>query len=151
LTSRHLRQPAVVTIEPGKSAASADVRTMGYGADEITAQSGAFRAVLPVKLSFPIAATVAALAGGAIGGVTRFLRNRRKGTSLLMRRVLEGMLVGLIIVGAAWTGLVSVDVSTGILGTPFGAFVLGALSGYLGCVVLDRVAKKTFGTAKAEA
>ncbi len=151
LTSRHLRQPAVVTIEAGKSVASADVRTMGYGPDEITAQSGAFRAVLPVKLSFPIAATVAALTGGAIGGVTRFLRNKRKGASLLMRRVLEGMLVGLIIVGAAWTGLVSVDVSTGILGTPFGAFVLGALSGYLGCVVLDRVAKKTFGTAKAEA
>jgi hypothetical protein len=26
--------------------------------------------------------------------------------------------------------------------------VLGALSGYLGCVVLDRVAKKTFGGLK---
>ena len=151
LTSRRLRQPAVVTIEPGKSVATVDVRTMGYGADEITAQSGGFRAVLPVQITFPIAATVAALLGGAIGGVTRFLRNKRKGTPLLLRRVLEGMLVGLIIVGAAWTGLVSVNVSTGILGTPFGAFVLGALSGYLGCVVLDRVAKKTFGTGKAEA
>jgi hypothetical protein len=151
LTSRRLRQPAVVTIEPGKSVASVDVRTMGYGADEITAHSGGYRAALPVQLSFPIAATVAALLGGAIGGVTRYLRNKRKGAPLLMRRVLEGMLVGLIIVGAAWTGLVSVDVSTGILGTPFGAFVLGALSGYLGCVVLDRVAKKTFGTGKAAA
>lgn len=151
LTSGRLRQPAQVTIEAGKSGAVVDVRTMGYGADEISAQSGGFRAVLPVKLNFPVAATVAALMGGAIGGVTRFLRNKRKGSSLLTRRVLEGMLVGLIIVGAAWTGLVSVDVSTGILGTPFGAFVLGALSGYLGCVVLDKVAKKTFGTGKAEA
>ena len=151
LTSRRLRQPAQVTIETGKSVATVDVRTMGYGADEISAQSGGFRAALPVKLNFPVAATVAAIVGGALGGVTRFLRNKRKGSSLLMRRVLEGMLVGLIIVGAAWTGLVSVDVSTGILGTPFGAFVLGALSGYLGCVVLDKVAKKTFGTGKAEA
>jgi hypothetical protein len=150
LTSRRLRQPAQVTIEPGKSGATVDVRTMGYGADEISAHSGGFRAALPVKLNFPVAATVAAIVGGALGGVTRFLRNKRKGSSLLMRRVLEGMLVGLIIVGAAWTGLVSVDVSTGILGTPFGAFVLGALSGYLGCVVLDQVAKKTFGTGKAE-
>jgi hypothetical protein len=123
---------------------------MGYGVDEITAQSGAFRAVLPIALVFPVAATVAALVGGALGGVTRFLRNKRKGSSLLVRRIMEGMLVGLIIVGATWTGLVSVDVSTGILGTPFGAFVLGALSGYLGCVVLDTVAKKTFGMAKAE-
>lgn len=151
LTSRRLRQPATVTIEAGKSAASVDVRTMGYGVDEITARSGGLRAVLPVRLIFPVAAIVAALAGGAIGGVTRFLRNKRRGTSLLLRRPLEGMLVGLIIVGAAWTGLVSVDMSTGILGTPFGAFVLAALSGYLGCVVLDRVAKKTFGGAKEAA
>ena len=61
------------------------------------------------------------------------------------------MLVGLILVGAVWAGLVAVDVSTGVLGTPFGAFVLGALSGYLGCVVLDAVAKKTFRGLKADA
>lgn len=151
LTSRRLRQPATVTIDAGKSAASVDVRTMGYGLDEIAASSGGLRATLPVRLVFPVAATVAALAGGALGGVTRYLRNRRKGSSLLLRRPLEGMLVGLIIVGAAWTGLVSVDLSTGILGTPFGAFVLAALSGYLGCVVLDRVAKKTFGGVKEAA
>ena len=149
LTSRRLRQPPVLTLEPGKSVASVDVRTVGYGPDEILAQSGGFRAVLPIKLIFPVAATVAALLGGAIGGVARFLRNKRKGGPLLARRVLEGSLVGLILVGAVWTGLVSVDVSTGILGTPFGAFVLGALSGYLGCVVLDQVAKKTFGGLKA--
>jgi hypothetical protein len=46
---------------------------------------------------------------------------------------------------------VNIDVSTGILGTPFSAFVLAALSGYLGCVVLDRVANKTFGGEKAGA
>jgi len=54
-------------------------------------------------------------------------------------------------VGAVWAGLVAMDVSTGALGTPFGAFVLGALSGYLGCVVLDGVAKKTFGGLKTAA
>lgn len=151
LTSRRLRQPSVVTIDAGKSAATVDVRTMGYGKDEITAHSGTFRGTLPVSMIFPVAATVAAVVGGAIGGVTRYLRNKRKGTPLLVRRVLEGSLVGLIIVGATWAGLVSVEVSTGILGTPFGAFVLGALSGYLGCVVLDQVAKRTFGMAKAEA
>jgi hypothetical protein len=67
---------------------------------------------------------------------------------LLVRRAVEGMLVGLILVGAAWAGLVGFEMSAGVLGTPFGAFVLAALSGYLGCVVLDRVAGKTFGSAK---
>ena len=151
LTSRGLRQPAVVVIEPGKSTATVDVRTVGTGAGQVAAQSGVFQATLPVRLIFPVAPIVAALIGGGIGGVARFLRNRRKGGSLLVRRVVEGMLVGLIVVGAAWAGLVAMDVSTGALGTPFGAFVLGALSGYLGCVVLDGIAKKTFGGAKPAA
>ena len=151
LTSRGLRQPPVVTIEPGQSSVRAEVRSTGYGAGEIVAQSGVFRATLPVTLVAPVGAIVASLLGGGIGGVARFLRNRRKGASLFGRRVIEGMLVGLILVGAMWAGLVAVDVSTGVLGTSFGAFVLGALSGYLGCIVLDRVAKKTFGGLKADA
>jgi hypothetical protein len=151
LSSRRLRQPPVISIDQGKSTATADIRTTGSGTDEVIATSGAFRAALPIKLVFPIAPIVAALVGGALGGSARYLRNKGKRQSLLVRRVIEGMLVGLILVAATWAGLVSVDVSTGILGTPFGAFVLGALSGYLGCVVLDQVAKKTFGGAKAEA
>ena len=151
LTSRGLRQPALVVLESGKSIATADVRTVGYGPGEIVAQSGGFQATLPLMLVFPSAAIVAAIMGGGIGGVARYLRNRRKGGALFSRRVVEGMIVGLILVGAAWAGLVAVDVSTGVLGTPFGAFVLGALSGYLGCVVLDGVAKKTFGGIQAEA
>ena len=148
LSSRRLRQPASVVIEQGKSTARADVRTTGYGSDEIVARSGSLRAVLPVRLVFPVAALVAAIVGGLLGGGARYLRNRRKRGPLLLRRVVEGTLVGLIVVGAVWTGLVSVDVSTGILGTPFGAFVLAALAGYLGCVLLDRIAKRTFGGIK---
>src|SRR6185295_18587607 len=136
--------------EQGKSSASADIRTAGYGLDQIMAQSGTWQAELPVRLVFPVAATVAAIVGGAIGGAARYLRNKGRSGSLLARRMMEGMLVGLILVGATWTGLVSADLNAEILGTPFGAFVLGALSGYLGCTVLDRVAKKTFGGAKAE-
>jgi hypothetical protein len=151
LTSSGLRQPALVTIEPGKSTATVDVRTLGFGTGRISAQSGIFQAALPVKLVFPIAPIVAALVGGGLGGVARFMRNRRKGGALLGRRVLEGMLVGVILVGAVWAGLVAMDITTGALGTPFGAFVLGALSGYLGCVVLDGVAKKTFGGLKTAA
>jgi hypothetical protein len=150
LSSRRLRQPAVLSIAQGKATGTADIRTTGFGMDEVIATSGAFRASLPVRQVFPVAPIVAAVVGGALGGSARYLRNKGKRQSLLVRRVIEGMLVGLILVGATWAGLVSVDVSTGILGTPFGAFVLGALSGYLGCVVLDRVAKKTFGEVKTE-
>ena len=151
LNSRGVRQPGSIVIEAGQSSARADVRSVGYGAGEIVAQSGTFRETIPLKLVFPVAPIVGAVLGGGLGGVARFLRNRRKGSSLFARRVIEGMLVGVILVGAVWAGLVAVDVTTGVLGTPFGAFVLGALSGYLGCVVLDGVAKKTFGGVKAGA
>jgi hypothetical protein len=151
LSSRRLHQPAALVLEQGKSTTTADIRTAGFGADQIVAQAGAFRAELPIRMIFPVAAMVAAFVGGAAGGAARYLRNKRKRGPLLIRRIAEGVLVGVIVVGATWAGLVSVDVSTGVLGTPFGAFVLGALSGYLGCVVLDRVANKTFGGMKAAA
>jgi len=148
LTSRRLLHPATLTIDQGKNNATADIRTTGYGHDEVLAQSGDLQAPFPVDLVFPLAATVAAAVGGSLGGVARYLRNRRKRAPLLVRRILEGTIVGVIVVGAAWVGLVHVEVSTGILGTPFGAFVLAALAGYLGCVVLDHIAGKTFGTSK---
>lgn len=148
LSSRRLHQPATVVLEAGKSTVSAEIRTTGIGADRVVAQSGVWRDELPVQLVFPVAAIVAAVAGGALGGATRYLRNKGKRRSRLGRRVIEGLLVGVILVGAAWAGLVGFELSTGILGTPFGAFVLAAFGGYVGCVVLDRVAGKTFGGLK---
>lgn len=148
LSSRRLHQPATLLIDAGKSTASAEIRTTGIGADRVVAQSGVWRDELPVQLVFPVAAIVAAVAGGALGGATRYLRNKGKRSSLLARRVIEGLFVGVILVGAAWAGFVGFELSTGILGTPFGAFVLAALGGYVGCVVLDRVAGKTFGGLK---
>lgn len=144
LSSQRVRQPATVTIPAGQSSVIADVRALGLGGDEIVATAGSLRAVLPVTMAFPTSALIAVLAGGVLGGVGRYLRNRRKSGALLFRRMLEGALVALIMVGAAWAGLVAVDLSAGVLGTPFGGFVLGALSGYVGCALLDRVTKKTF-------
>ena len=119
-------------------------------ASGVHAKAGIWHATAPVKLVFPWAAAVAALLGGSLGGGARYLRNKRRGGPLLVRRIIEGALVAVILVGAAWTGLVTAQLGTGVFGTPFGAFVLGALSGYLGCVVLDRVAGKTLGPGKAD-
>ncbi len=145
LASRRLRLPSVVTLPAGQSTATAEVRSLGYGGDEIQAEVGALKAApLPVSVVFPVAAVLAAVAGGGLGGAARYLRNKHRKSSLLARRLVEGLLVGVLFVGAAWAGLVTVDLSAGVLSTPFGAFVLAAFSGYLGCVVLDGVAQRTF-------
>jgi hypothetical protein len=144
LSSRRLRLPASVTLAAGQSTATAELRSLGYGTDEIRAEVGNLKSTLPVRVVLPVAAALASIIGGGLGGAARYLRNKGRKSSLLVRRLVEGMLVGVLFVGATWAGLVTVDVSAGILGTPFGAFVLAAFSGYLGCVVLDRVADKVF-------
>jgi hypothetical protein len=133
-----------VTLAAGQSTATAELRSLGYGTDEIRAEVGNLKSTLPVRVVLPIAAALASIIGGGLGGAARYLRNKGRKLALLARRLVEGMLVGVLFVGATWAGLVTVDVSAGILGTPFGAFVLAAFSGYLGCVVLDRVADKAF-------
>lgn len=153
LSSRRLRLPAMVTVPARQNAAEAEFRSAGFGEDRIVAQSGRLEGAQVVRLIFPVAAVVAAVAGGALGGGTRYLRHRRnprKHSPLLVRRLLEGILVGVIFVGAAWAGLVTANFSSGILGTPFGAFVLAALSGYVGCVLLDRLTKRTFKALDAD-
>ncbi|MEO6567641.1 MAG: hypothetical protein ABIO94_02660 [Opitutaceae bacterium] len=153
LSSRRLRLPAMVTLRAKSKVVEVEFRSAGFGVDAVTAQAGALTATQELRLIFPVAAVIAAVAGGLLGGFTRYLRNQRsqrKNSALLIRRLLEGALVGVIFVGAAWAGLVTVNLSTGILGTPFGAFVLAALSGYVGCLVLDRVTKRTFKTLDAD-
>lgn len=157
LSSRRLRLPAMVNVPAKQIAAEAEFRSAGFGEDKIVAQSGRLEGAQAVRLIFPVAVVVAAVAGGALGGGTRYLRNQRhqrsqrKHSPLLVRRLLEGVLVGVIFVGAAWAGLVTGNLNTGILGTPFGAFVLAALSGYVGCVLLDRLTRKTFKSLDADA
>jgi len=144
LTGRRLRPDASVVIPAGASEATATVRSLGLGMAEILARTGPVTATLPVQLFFPWAALVAVVIGGAVGGSARYLRNRGKRNALLLRRVIEGVLVAVILVAAVWGGFVMIDVGAGVSGTPFGAFVVAALSGYVGCVLLDRLAKKTF-------
>ncbi len=144
-SSRRLRHVPSITLPVGSSSVDVEIRSVATGGDQITVRGGGLQATQPVASVFPVAAVVATVLGGVFGGSARYLRNRGKRTALLARRITEGALVGVIVVGAAWAGLLVIDFGAGVLGTPFGAFVLSALAGYVGCALLDRVAKKTFG------
>lgn len=148
LSSRRLRLPAVATLLTGQSTTTAELRSLGYGSDEIRAEAGSLKGVASLRLVFPLAAALATVIGGGLGGAARYLHKRHKKSSLLARRLIEGVIVGVIFVGAVWAGLVSVKLSAGILSTPFGAFALAALSGYVGCAILDRVTEQAFGRMK---
>ncbi len=149
LTSHSMAVPSTVVVPVGKSSSAVEIRSIGVGADEIVAVSGSMRAVQAVRLILPVAAVIAGVIGGALGGLARYFRTRHGKGQTPGRRVAEGMLVGVIVVGAVWAGLVAIKFNSSVMGTPFGAFVLAALSGYLGCFVLDRVAGSTFQLAGA--
>lgn len=148
LSSLRLRHAASIALPAGKTSIDTEVRSGGYGTDEIVASAGGLRAAQSVRMEFPLAPLVAAFVGGGLGGAARYFRARVKRSGFVARRILEGTVVGIILVGAAWTGLVVTNLATGALGTPFGAFVLAALGGYVGCVLLDRIAGKTFAGVK---
>src|SRR5882757_8156405 len=56
LSSRRLRLPAIAVLPAGKSTAEVSFRTAGFGADEISAQSGVLRTTQLVRMIFPVAA-----------------------------------------------------------------------------------------------
>jgi hypothetical protein len=145
LTARKLALPATVTLAAGQEVVSLpEVRGLGVGRDRIAAHAGPVTGELDVRLAWPVAPIVAALVGGWVGGYLRFLRLKQR-RPLLVKRLVEGVLAGLLFTAAVWAGLVAVLDTAGVLGTPLGAWVLAALGGYAGSAVLDPLVRRVTG------
>jgi hypothetical protein len=142
--------PSVLTIPRGKSEASADVRVFGLGALNVQAGAGA-RVSKPLEItrSWPLLFLFATLFGGAAGGYLAIVRQRRgnpehaRARTMLVRRVLEGALVGLIAVGALLTtpGLAELmpDVARG---SQLAWLISSVLAGFLGVELIEVLASK---------
>jgi hypothetical protein len=146
LSSGKLALPdGTVELSPGQDVVPVrEVRALGLGQDRIVARAGALEGELPVRITLPLAPLVAALLGGLIGGGLRFLKLKQR-RALLERRLIEGALTGLVFTAAVWAGLVATLDTTGVLGTPFGAWVLAALGGYGGSSLLDHLMQRITG------
>ena len=81
LTSGRLRLPATATLPAGQSTTTAELRSVGWGDDEVWAEVASLKSSLPIRLVLPIAAMLAAVIGGGLGGSARFLRNKGKKTA----------------------------------------------------------------------
>jgi len=132
-----------VTILANQSAAEAELRSVGIGSAEITARSGPFSSTEHITFGFPATFLLAALLGGCAGGAGRIFRHRSRKNAIRWKWLLEGSVIGLIVVAAAAAGIVIFNLPTTVLGTELGAFLLGAFSGYAGAPVLDRVVAQT--------
>lgn len=142
--------PSVLTIPRGKTEASADVRVFGLGAMSVQAGAGArMSAPLALDRSWPVLFLIVTVLGGAAGGYLAIIRQRRskpehaRERSMLVRRVLEGSLVGLIAVGALLTtpGLAELmpDVARG---SQLAWLISAVLAGFLGVELIEVLASK---------
>ncbi len=128
-------QPAFAV---GQARSQFKVRSSGLGAMQVEARVGDAVAVASVAQLFPVSPLLAVLFGGALGG---FARRFIKGapSSKRGRWILEGLVVSLIAFVAGVLGVGNLGIPSAIVATEAGAFLTGALSGFVGVVLLEKL------------
>lgn len=111
--------------EFGEARISIPVERFGLG--------GMIGLILPGPLLF------AAVIGGAIGGLLRAAQKKFKRLPWL---VCEGILVGIVVVAALSAGFQLGNVGSSMVAKAVGVFAVAALSGFVGAVLLDKLAKQ---------
>jgi hypothetical protein len=130
-----------VVLKAGTSAADFSLRTSGLQKVVVRASANGVVGLGTFDQRFPFAPLSLALLGGALGGYARrFLKGARRASS--RRRVIEGLLVSTVAFVAGILGVGYFDLPSAIVATEAGAFLTGALSGFVGVSVLDVLAKK---------
>ena len=123
-----------VVIPAGGSRAEFVLRSSGLGKITVQATVGALTATTELDQRFPASPLVAALLGGALGGLARrWVKGARKRSA--GRNVLEGTVVGLVAFVAAVLGVGYLHLPAAIAATEAGAFLTSVLCGFVGVTV----------------
>jgi hypothetical protein len=148
-TQGKLEPESSLEIPAGAGAVTAGLRSSGLGTALVTASAGGLQATTEIRYIFPVAYILATVIGGCAGGGGRSLRNQTRSRSKRLRLVTEGCLVGTVAVAAVTAGMVIGGFPTPALGTELGAFVVAALSGYVGAPLLDRLVQRVFPSGRS--
>jgi hypothetical protein len=133
--------PSELRLDPDQSMASFDLRSSGLAPLTVTAVAGSLRGEATIQQRVPWGPVIAALFGGALGGFgRRFVKGARKSPTAL--RLLEGVIVALIAYVAGVLGVGYLALPMAVVATEAGAFLTGALSGFIGVNVLERLQGK---------
>ena len=136
-----LDQPSVV-IREGDTQAQFTLRSSGLGEVTVRARAGALSDSTTIQQTFPLFPLLAGLFGGGLGGFARSFmpRARRRSTP---RRVLEGLVVASIAYVAAVLGVAQLGLPAVGAATEAGAFLTGALAGFIGVAVIEQLTRGT--------
>ena len=117
------------------------LRSSGLGKVTVQATVGGLSASTEINQRFPASPLIAALLGGALGGLARrWVKGARKRP--VARNVLEGTVVGLVAFVAAVLGVGYLHLPPALAATEAGAFLTGVLCGFAGVTVFSKLTDK---------
>lgn len=139
-------EPDSVVIPSGESRARFDLRSAGYGPVMVTATAGGLSDSRTIDQQIPVAPLIAALLGGALGGYSRRFRKGAPDASSGARMV-EGTLVALVAYAASVLGMGAFELPAALAAIAAGAFLVGALSGFVGVTIIEALSGRLRPTA----
>lgn len=134
-------EPNRMIIPGGESTAHFTLRSSGVGPVTVRVHAGGLSDSRTVSQTLPLMPLLAAILGGALGGYSRrFAKGATQQTAGL--RILEGILVALVGYTAAVLGVGYVGLPPVIAATEAGAFLIGALTGFVGVMALEILTRR---------
>lgn len=139
-------EPRTVTIRKGEANASFMLHSRGTGPVDVRVTAGGLTDSRTIDQQFPTGPVLFTLAGGALGGFARrFVRRARgAGTSTL---IAEGLVVAVIAFVAGVLGVGYVNLPSAVVASEAGAFLVGAVAGFVGVTVMEGLRKRFFAPA----
>lgn len=135
-------EPAAVAFAAGEPTTRFNLRSSGLGSITIRANADGITGATLLRQTFPTGPLAAALMGGALGGFARrFVKGARRASH--KRRVIEGLVVSSIVFVAGVLGVAFLNLPSAVVSTEAGAFLTGALGGFVGVTVIEQMTRKT--------
>jgi len=148
-------EPEAVVIREGEMEARFVLRSTGLGDVRVSARSAGSSDGATIRQTLPLGPWLAALLGGLLGAFARgFLPQEEAPRATAQgrggsRRLVEGVVVAAIAYLAAVLGVAFLGVPAAVAATEAGAFLTGALAGFTGVVLLEKLSRPLSGGAEA--
>lgn len=128
-------------LEGGGAETRVTLRSAGLGEATLRVSADGVTGLARVQQRFPAGPLAATLLGGALGGLARrFVKGARR--SLTGRRIAEGLVVASIAFVAGVLGVGQLGLPAVAVATEAGAFLTGALAGFVGVSAIEALSKK---------
>lgn len=134
-------EPSELVFREGETQTSFNLRSQGLEDVPICVTAGAHSDIRTTKQSFPVGPLLATLIGGIVGGFSRRFTPNASEVST-GPRIAERLAVTVIAYVAGVLGVGTHGLPAMVVATEAGAFLTGAISGFIGVSVIEALSKR---------